>query len=110
LVALWRTPLSTFQIKVALIAMKKIVTSLTEYGEKDGLLFVIDPTTGTLIVSPDQWPKINRTPRGAAYIFAFGLNLHLPSINFRHLAAKYRQPKLRATRYLSGQYLKAFTD
>ena len=72
--------MSKFQVKIAVLTAKEIMPSLARHGLKDGLLLVIHPATGTLIIGSYHRLKVKRTLRSVPYIPALRSNFRLPSV------------------------------
>lgn len=68
-------------------------------GKQPCAAFIINPATRALEIGPDSRPKLERTLRREAYLFAFRLYLRLPSIYFRLFLIECRNARFRILRY-----------
>lgn len=99
---------SKFQVKIAILTAKESILGLACHWLKNGLLLVIYPATGALILGSDHRSKVTRTLGRAPYVRALHSYLRHPSVQLSFLAVEYRKAKLRSTCYLSGNCLKPF--
>jgi hypothetical protein len=69
---------------------------------------MLDPATGTRVISPERDRQIQKALRRAARHIAFRLFLRYPRLQFEYLALKLRYAVLRLRRYLAGGAFKRF--
>lgn len=96
------------KFQAAFAAMKNIFGIRPVHRAERRSCFVVDPTTGTLVVRPECHAKIEAVLMRAARQIAFRSLLHYRRLQIEHFALQARYALLRAIRYLSGKFFKAF--